>query len=292
MKKHRLLKTILVLAILFLVVLPAGNVIVYEVLFSRIVPESSDFQPVSESVPVAIPRDGGRPPIDGSLFADPEANGSRALIVLSPGIRSTYSSYAPLIDALVQSGLSVLAYNYGDSGSVKVSGLPEAARDINDVLNYLKTSSLSDMPLILMGHSLGAYASGAVLPEHPEVDGAILISPFDRSSDMLKQSAERYIGPLVHLFLPYVRIWERIKFGRFSDASVTDGALSSDCPVVILFGSEDSVITAPYGYEKLVKSLSSDPETSIERLENQGHTFDASDKIFRLLLSLTDEMLR
>ena len=58
-------------------------------------------------------------------------------------------------------------------------GYIQAVKDLDAVLTYVENEErFQNTPLFLFGHSLGGYATAAVLQEGHEVDAAIVASGF------------------------------------------------------------------------------------------------------------------
>lgn len=170
----------------------------------------------------------------------------RGLVVFSHGYRSGADDYLSLILALVECGYSVLAYDgvgTFDSGGTSGIGMCQALVDLDFVLNYIRESEYSDMPLYLVGHSRGGYAAASVLAMHPEVKAAALIAPMNNGATVMIDMAERYVGNVARAAKPFFNIYQRILFGDYVEYSGTRGINSTDAPVLIAQGLNDRVMT-------------------------------------------------
>lgn len=287
------------LLILVLVVNPIVNAVVYGLIFNRRVQT-----PAAQATPVsafpglrmescAFPSDEGQ-----MLVGYRYSAGSRApkgLIVMAHGIGGGHAAYRRIAAAFAQGGYLVFAYDAtgtdGSEGS-GIGGLPQGVIDLDYALRFVdQDSAYRDLPVVVFGHSWGAYSAGAVLAYHPEVCAAVLASGFDRSADMLRLRASDYVGPLAKLMLPYVRLHERIRFGDYAGASVSGGLRSSKAAALIIQGGKDDVVPAESGYSRYYAEFANDARFRFLEYPDRGHgdIFDAPSG--SLDTALMDEIL-
>ena len=83
--------------------------------------------------------------------------GTRGLLVFAHGMGTGVEYYLPEIHRFAARGYKVFAFEYsgypGSSGHFY--GFPQAVTDLKNALDFIDDGSL---PVILMGHSMGAYA--------------------------------------------------------------------------------------------------------------------------------------
>ncbi|MDF2543865.1 MAG: dipeptidyl aminopeptidase/acylaminoacyl-peptidase-like protein [Herbinix sp.] len=96
-----------------------------------------------------------------------------------------------------------------------------------------------DMPILLFGHSLGAYASTAVLQYEHNIAAVVSASGFDDSKEQWEYSVKRYTGLLGTVLKPYSGILMSLKFGEMAHFSAIDGINSTNIPVLIISGTTD-----------------------------------------------------
>ncbi|MBO4411957.1 MAG: alpha/beta fold hydrolase [Lachnospiraceae bacterium] len=267
---------VIFLAVIFLV-LPAANAIGYEVIFhwgfrdgtSEDIPETADRK-------VLFP-DGYGHELAGFFYGEHNPD-PLALVVFAHGISSNHLEYADLIRRLLSEGYAVFAYDasgYGASGRGGSGGLPHGVRDMRAALDYVKSlEAFRDVPVVVSGHSYGAYAAGAALESLEDADLAVLVAPFNASTDMMQQGAERYLGSLVSLMMPYVKLYEGIKYGADSARTVVDGLVNSRTRTLILFGAQDDSISPEYGFILFEDALSGSDLITIQTLQDSTHRMD------------------
>ena len=175
------------------------------------------------------------------------AENAEGLVVLAHGIHAGADDYIPLIEAIVNGGFAVLAYdvtgNY-DSGGDSVIGMCQSLRDIDTVLNYARDNApFSDIPKLVIGHSWGGYAAGSVLALHSEICAAALIAPMNDGTTIMIETAEKYAGDVVRAAKPVFDIYQKYLFGDYVNYNALIGINSTTVPVLIAQGTSDDIIT-------------------------------------------------
>lgn len=139
-----------------------------------------------------------------------------------------------------------------------------------EIITYL--SRMGDvLPIVLWGHSWGGYCVSAVLAYHPEVKAVVAVSGFDRSSDLIQAQGEEMLGGISILLVPYAKLYERIKLGKWANSTATEGFESSDARVMVVHGSKDTVVPLAFGYTLWKDKYADDPRFTFILRENRGH---------------------
>ena len=172
--------------------------------------------------------------------------GQNGLIVIVHGLGDGADSHLAEIEVFVDAGYAVLAYDGTGTRRSEgrgVYGLPQSRADLEAALKFIAANPrLSALPLFLYGHSAGAYAAAVVLPEHPEITGAVCLSAFDRPVEEMLVQARRYVSLLANIEAPFLFLQERLRFGSYTNASAADAVRASAVPVLIAAGDEDEVV--------------------------------------------------
>lgn len=168
---------------------------------------------------------------------------TKGIVIVSPGHRDYSDIKLPEIMNFVDNGWMVLSYDYtgcyGSTGSDMV-GYIQAPIDLDAVLTYIESKTqFDDLPVMLFGHSLGAYASTAVLQYKHHVTAVVAASGFDDPMEQWNYSVRRSTGILGGLLSPYAILLMSVKFGNRADFSAIDGINSSNIPILILQGTTD-----------------------------------------------------
>ncbi len=182
----------------------------------------------------------GRNRLAGYLWNE---TGTRGLIVFAHGMGTGVGYYLPEIHHFAALGYQVFAFEYsGYPGSTgHFYGFPQAVIDLKNAFEFINDGSL---PVILMGHSMGAYAVCAVrkCTDKP-VDGIVAYAPFfsPREAVIAEATGSKSKGGrlLCGLILPI----QRILFGKNCNLNAAEGLSRANVPTLVLQGSEDREVT-------------------------------------------------
>lgn len=216
-----------------------------------------------------------------------------------------HTPYLPLIAALAREGFAVFAYDAtgnGESGGASNRGLPQGPSDLLSAVRcFSEQEELSSLPLYLIGHSWGAYSVGCVLSELPEVEGAVLLSGFDSSVDLMCYDASQYVGSLaVSLTRPALALYDGLKFGEDSRRRVVDSLGETDARVLTVHSSDDEDVPASLGYDRFYEAFCDDSRFEFLLYSDRGHGYvycspasaEARDALEASRISYEDELGR
>jgi alpha-beta hydrolase superfamily lysophospholipase len=206
----------------------------------------SDVESELERTPVSFESGGNT--LRGYVYAP---GNSRGLVVFTHGMGAGHETYINDIKQMADRGFAVLAFDCtgcGESDGAVTRGLEQAVLDLDACLDYVASDpELSQLPLILMGHSQGAYASCAVLTDdHSEVDAVISISGFDVAMDAIMGQGSWMFGGAIYLLEPFLWVDDRLEFGGAANYSAVRGlnaSVNGDVPALIVHGTEDEAIS-------------------------------------------------
>lgn len=248
----RVISLITAFAICFLVVNVFAIILVYNSFFERV--DRPDYSVHAglydyDKVRDVLPREElsiKSADVDICLFYY-EATDPHGLIVLSPGYVAGGDDYIPLIMEFVKGGYSVISLDYTgvyDSGGKNGIGMCQSLVDLDRTLDYIAAdSSLSAMPLFLVGHSWGGYASASVLELHPEVDACALIAPMYNGATVMIEMGADYYGEGLRVAEPVFYLYQKLLFGEYTEYNGVRGINSTDIPILIAQGVDDDVMT-------------------------------------------------
>ena len=300
-RKILIISAIVILSFV-LVIHPIASVIVYESIFSMRFEVSPNFAcKIEDFDSLSVERtqiDGEGERLTGFKYSNPTVTSPEGLVVFAHGLGSGgHNPYMPLIDALTDEGYLVFTYDAtgnGESGGKDVGGLPQGPIDLGRAI----TAALSDpdydgLSLYLVGHSWGAYSVGVALASYPEVEGAVMLSGFNSSSDMIRESAARFVGSFVATAAsPAATCYERMKFGDASTLTVLDGIASSDARVMIVHSTSDTTVPPSAGYNMYYEAYNTDPRVTFLLYNNRAHNSicynENMEPDFELISKMTD----
>lgn len=285
-KTKKRLKLALIILLIFVisfptVQMPLATVIIYESIFHRryeTAPwqsfEPSDFPGLSCET-FCFPADGEE--LAGYLYSTEEARREqKGVVIISHGHGGGgQNSLMPFADEFARNGYLVFAYDaFGNDNSPGfVGGLPRGVIALSAAIDRVASiPELSGLPIMLFGHSWGAYSGANVLKLHPEIAAAAFISGFNESEDMLLFYARQYVGGFADLTIPYLSLYERLKFGGgVTRISGAEGMAASDAPVLIAHSADDATVPTFCGYEDYLLEFSGDPRFTFAEFSDQGH---------------------
>ena len=187
----------------------------------------------------------GKNRLQGFIYGE---NNSKGLVVVSPGIYSYADEYNRMIISLIESGWRVFSYNMtgvDNSEGYSMRGLSQAVIDLDAALSYIDIeSAFNDLPVMLVGFSLGGYAACAVLNYNHRVTAVVSFAGFNSTLDATREQAVAEIGGLYYLLSPQVQMLERQTFGDVAKLTAVDGINKANIPVMIVQCSDDEIISS------------------------------------------------
>jgi pimeloyl-ACP methyl ester carboxylesterase len=188
--------------------------------------------------------DSGENKLTGFIYGE---NNDKGLIVISHGIASNADSYLAEIMYFVDKGWRVFAYDgtgTAESEGNGICGLPQALRDLRATLDFIDSGSLENLPLLLYGHSMGGYAVTAILGDGYDISGVVSVAGFSDPNETMDMYLERALGFIAIPEIPFVRLWQYVRFGEDATATSVNGINHTDTPALIINGENDDVIPA------------------------------------------------
>ena len=221
----------------------------------------------------AFPSDHGQM-LAGYLYSAGEDQ--HGVVVIAHGFGDGgHNSYMDAANYFAQHGWYVFAYDATGTDKSEgdgVGGVPQGVIDLDHAISFVEADDeLSGLPVVLFGHSWGAYSACSVLNYHPEVKAVVECSGFNSSSDMFESGGKSQAGDLIYTMTPFIKIYERIKYGKYAKNTAMDGFASSDASVMVVHSADDNVIEIGYGYDKYYKKYKDDARFTFVRFEDKGH---------------------
>ncbi len=198
--------------------------------------------------PVSFKSDNGQT-LNGFFYSSAKVEKYKALIVFSHGMGAGHLAYTTEINYFAQKGYLVLAYdNTGTctSEGKKLKGLAQGIIDLSFALKYVsEREDLKEYPVLLAGHSWGAYSICNVQSLKPYVDikGIAAFSPFDSMNRLLCDTAKQMTKIDLKILNPFFDIINFIRFGKTGVLRTCDTINSNSIPTLIMHGGNDLTVT-------------------------------------------------
>lgn len=262
-----------------LVIIPAVTVVVYEIIFNRRfeTPEWAEFD-VSEFEGLTLEE------CEFSSYKGKTLKGYKysskgvnviGVAVFSHGMGGGHNTYLPMIDYISKMGYLVFAYdatgcNESEGGGVR--GLPQGIADLDLALDFVaEDDDYNKLPVVLIGHSWGAYSVGNVIGDHPEVKSAVMISGFSSSDDLIYQYGYDIFGFATDFMASYVYLYEDIKFGDYADFDAVSSLKNSNATIMIVYSDDDDIIEKENGYDVFYREFYDNSRFKFVNYTNRGH---------------------
>lgn len=202
----------------------------------------------------------------------------KGLVIIAHGFGGGgHNWYMDVADYLASNGYAVFAYDatgYDESGGRSVEGLPQGIIDLEYAIRFIKeTSEFNDLPIMLFGHSWGAYSAGSVLNIYPDIRAVAMVAGFNESKVLLKEEGTRMAGDIMGVIVPYISLIEKTKFGQYASYSCLDGFEASTAGVMILHSSDDPVISIENNYNVFYDRYKDSQRITFVKYEDRGHNY-------------------
>lgn len=206
---------------------------------------------------------------------------TKGIIIISHGLGGGgHNSYMDVADYFATHGYIVFAYDAtgnDESEGDSVEGIPQGVIDLDYAIRFIRSSTdFKNLPIMLFGHSWGAYSAGSVLNVHPHINAVVMVAGFNQSMDMIEEEGQRIAGEsgeVMSIFMPYLSIIERVKFGSYSNYSCTKGFENSDAAVMIIHSADDNKVSFENHYEMFYDKYSHIPRYSFISYVDRGHDY-------------------
>ena len=226
--------------------------------------------------PVDFKSDKGQT-LNGFLYSSAKVDDYKALIVFSHGMGAGHLAYTTEINYFAQKGYLVLAYdNTGTctSEGEKLYGFAQGVIDLKHALDFVKSrDDLKDMPLLLLGHSWGAYSVCNVSAITPvkDIKGIVAFSPFNSMNKLLRDNAKQQTKMNLSVFSPFFDIINLLRFGKAGILRSCDTIDNNSIPTLIMHGGNDLQVTLRNSPVGLKNRISNNPNARTVLYESKYH---------------------
>lgn len=281
--KKRVVGVICVAAVLLLTVIPFSvSAVLYETTFGRYETQEPYLRDISEFEGLEVEKvsfqskEGNG--LAGYLYTHQGSQSYEGIIVLAHGLGGGgQNSYMDVAHYFTSNGFLVFSYDAtgnDNSEGKSVRGIPQGVEDLEQAITYVKTDAkLKEYPICLFGHSWGGYSVANVLSFCPEIKAVVSCAGFHRSSDLIEAQGRQMVGGVINILLPYVRLYEKIKFGEYADTTAIEGFEQSNAAVYIVHSQDDTTVLPEYGYDLYQQKYANDPRFQFCLFEDRGHNF-------------------
>ncbi len=178
-----------------------------------------------------------------------EARRAKGEIAVINGIGAGMDSHLAEIMYFVDHGWTVVTWDatgLGGSGGRGIMGLQQIRLDLLAYLDYRERTG-ETLPLVLYGHSAGAYAAATVLDGDYGVRAAVCLCAFDSPAAVMLYHARQRVGVLADAQYPFLLLESYFLFGADADVSAVDAVSRSRVPVLAVESSSDDLVPHELG---------------------------------------------
>ena len=186
------------------------------------------------------------------------------------------NAYMDSADVFTRAGYAVFMFDAAgnDLSGGTVTGVPQYTVDLVKAIEFLDgKEEIRGLPKMLFGHSMGGFSilNALNFVEDSGICAVCEMSGFCESSDVIKIEAVERMGRVSLVLLPYVKLYEALKFGKYSTKTAVTGLKNSDARVVVIHGELDDTIPFETGYGRLYGEFGNDPRFEFIALPERGH---------------------
>jgi putative redox protein len=201
-------------------------------------------------------------------------------IVMSHGFtgdKHEWGYFDKASEALNKAGYNVLTFDFSGGGESNKSPITaeKEVQDLEAAISYIQSRGVKTIGLY--GHSLGGYVS--LKNCGPEVEAMVLTAPVTNSIDLSKNNMLWKIFTKLFDRIPSMNYWKNKRQLMWIDPKIADemndidqNSLVSEveCPVLIIHGGEDEVVSLEDS-KKAVDKLES---AELKVVEGLTHDYD------------------
>ena len=202
----------------------------------------------------------------------------KGVVIISHGLGGGgHNSYMDVANFFTSKGYAVFAYDAtgnDESQGSSVKGVPQFLIDLDYAIQFVKqTPDFVSSPIVLFGHSLGGYSVGSVLNLQPDVKAVVMVAGFDKSMDIIEEEGKKIAGDGISVLLPYISLYERIKFGKYASYNCNNGFDNTDSGVMIIYSTDDEMISQEKSFDVFRDIYKDNPRFNFVKYENRGHDY-------------------
>ena len=215
--------------------------------------------------------------LNGFLYSSAKVDTYKALIVFSHGMGAGHLAYTTEINYFAQKGYLVLAYdNTGTctSEGEKLYGFAQGIIDLKHAIAFAKSrEDTKDLPLLLVGHSWGAYSvcNVATITDETDIKGIVAFSPFNSMNKLLRDNAKQQTKMNLSVLSPFFDIINLLRFGKAGILRSCNTIDSNSIPTLIMHGGNDLQVSLRNSPVGLKSRISNNPNARTVLYESKYH---------------------
>lgn len=206
---------------------------------------ADDFEGLNAK-PIEFKSDKGQM-LRGNIYTHAEVKEYKGLIVFVHGMGGGHLSYTTEINTLAKAGFIVIGYdNTGTCSSEgkNLKGFFQSVIDLKYAFKFIEENDdLNKYPIVLVGHSWGAYTVCQALQLKTNIKAVVAMSGFNNSSKLICDSARAETNVNLSFLRPFITIVNFLTFGRKGIINTVDILKNTKTPVLLLHGELDNMVS-------------------------------------------------
>ncbi len=214
--------------------------------------------------------------LTGYLYSSRLSKKQVGIVIVAHGFGGGgQTTYMDCINYLCAHEFYVFAYDAtgnDESEGNGIIGFPQGVIDLHYAINYVhKLKEYNDLPIMLFGHSWGAYSVSNVLYYHPEVKAVVALSGFNQSTGLFQAQANRYMPGSEGGLIPYLEDYEKQHFDKLANTTAMRAFAKSQSAVYVIHSKDDNVVPFEAGFQMYFDEYKGDPRFKFESYNYRGH---------------------
>lgn len=266
-----LLEIIFITIILLILISPIVTLVIYIMQFGKRIENKAEEKHDFNNKKVYF--QSNQLKLTGYIYWDnARQNNNNEVILFIHGYGATHQSYMIEISEFVRRGYRVFTYDMtgcGESEGKSLRGFSQFIIDAQAAIHFLKDHYNAE--IVIMGHSVGAFAVGAVLNlEADNVKKAVVMAGFNYPCEFVRMYMQKKMGYYSYLLEFWIFIFERIRFRKYAMLKAAKGIDRFLKPVLILQGDSDEEVE-PESSLYALKKLCRNNKAEFFLISNVGH---------------------
>ena len=196
------------------------------------------------------------------------------IVIFVHGFGNGHHRYLDIINYLAKNGLYVFSYDatsFDESEGKGIRGFPQGVIDLSNAIRYIKSLGYKESQISLVGHSWGAYSSGAVTIDFPNIAKVTMISGFNKSLDLIRSNGSQWGGTKFESSFTLVEQYEAKYYPKYSTYTVLEAFNKSQSEYLFIHSDDDKTVPISTGLDFFKENIGINPRVSYIRLKGMGH---------------------
>ena len=194
------------------------------------------------------------------------------LVVFDHGLGNGHRAYLREVEHLAKAGFLVYTYDHTGcmtSGGESTNGFAQSLSDLDACFTALKQEpALKGRSFSVMGHSWGGFSTMNIAAIHPEITHVISMSGFVSMEKIIEQ----FVGGILAPYRKTLLALETRTNPDYVNFNAAESLQNVNAKVLLIYSSNDSVISKALHYDTLYKALFGKPNIRFLLVHGKDHS--------------------